>query len=206
VRAPFDGVVSDRKASVGDTAQVGKELLKVIDPRSMRFEGLISADRMADIKIGQRVQFRVNGVDGVDFEGRVARVDAAANSVTRQVEVLVAFVDAAKAPRVAGLYAEGRIDAGAVATPMLPEGALVRGAQGDVHVWRVGNDGTLAKVAVQLGARDERSGEYPLRGGLAEGDRILRSPGATLVDGQRVEFAKTVVPAASATPAVNATR
>ena len=26
LRAPFDGVVSDRKASVGDTAQVGKEL------------------------------------------------------------------------------------------------------------------------------------------------------------------------------------
>ncbi|MFO0124205.1 MAG: efflux RND transporter periplasmic adaptor subunit, partial [Inhella sp.] len=33
VRAPFDGVVSDRRASAGDTAQVGKELLKVIDPR-----------------------------------------------------------------------------------------------------------------------------------------------------------------------------
>ena len=46
VRAPFDGVVSDRKVSVGDTAQVGKELVKVIDPRSMRFEGLVSADRM----------------------------------------------------------------------------------------------------------------------------------------------------------------
>jgi RND family efflux transporter MFP subunit len=36
--APFDGVVADRKLSVGDTAQVGKELLKVIDPRSLRFE------------------------------------------------------------------------------------------------------------------------------------------------------------------------
>src|SRR6185369_11742763 len=27
VRAPFDGVVSDRKVSAGDTAQIGKELL-----------------------------------------------------------------------------------------------------------------------------------------------------------------------------------
>jgi multidrug resistance efflux pump len=34
VRAPFDGVVSDRKVSAGDTAQIGKELLKVIDPRA----------------------------------------------------------------------------------------------------------------------------------------------------------------------------
>src|ERR1700710_90477 len=32
VRAPFDGVVSDRKVSAGDTAAIGKELLTVIDP------------------------------------------------------------------------------------------------------------------------------------------------------------------------------
>ena len=33
-RAPFDGIVSDRKVSAGDTAQIGKELVKVIDPSS----------------------------------------------------------------------------------------------------------------------------------------------------------------------------
>jgi len=61
VRAPFDGVVSDRKASAGDTAQVGKELVKVIDPASMRFEGLVSADSIGAVKAGQAVSFRVNG-------------------------------------------------------------------------------------------------------------------------------------------------
>jgi membrane fusion protein, multidrug efflux system len=191
VRAPFDGVVSERKASVGDTAAVGKELVKVIDPRSMRFEGLVSADRMGDVKVGQRVAFRVNGVDGVEFGGKVQRVDAAANAVTRQVAVLVDFDDASKAPRVAGLYAEGRIEGGAAAAAvaMLPDGAIVRSGQA-AHVWRVGKDGKLAKVAVQLGERDARSGEFALKGGLAEGDVILRNPGSTLVDGQKVEFAK----------------
>jgi membrane fusion protein, multidrug efflux system len=198
VRAPFDGVVSDRKASVGDTAQVGKELLKVIDPRSMRFEGLVSADRMGEVKLGQAVAFRINGVDGVEFAGKVRRVDAAANSVTRQVEVLVAFDDAGRAPRVAGLYAEGRIEgAGAQAAPMLAERAIVRDGAA-AQVWRVGKDGKLAKVAVQLGERDARSGEWRLLGGLAEGDMILRNPRSTLVDGQRVEFAPVAAAAASA--------
>jgi multidrug efflux pump subunit AcrA (membrane-fusion protein) len=41
VRAPFNGVVSARKASAGDTAQIGKELIQVIDPSSMRFEGQV---------------------------------------------------------------------------------------------------------------------------------------------------------------------
>ncbi len=68
VRAPFDGVVSERKASVGDTAAVGKELVKVIDPRGMRFEGLISADRMDEVKTGQRVAFRINGFVNRSFE------------------------------------------------------------------------------------------------------------------------------------------
>ncbi len=189
VRAPFDGVVSERKASVGDTAQVGKELLKVIDPRSMRFEGLVSADRMAEIRIGQRASFRVNGVDGVEFAGKVQRVDAAANSVTRQVEVLVTFDDASKAPRVAGLYAEGRIEGGSAALPMLAEASVVRRGN-EARVWRVGKDGRVALVPVQLGERDPRTGELPLKGGLAEGDQILRNPGSSLVDGQKAEFAK----------------
>lgn len=61
VRAPFDGIVSDRKVSAGDTAQIGKELVKVIDPASMRFEGLVSADAISGVQAGQAVVFRVNG-------------------------------------------------------------------------------------------------------------------------------------------------
>ena len=73
VRAPFDGVVSDRKASAGDTAQIGKELLKVIDPRSMRFEAMVSADHVGEVHPGQAVAFRVNGYGQEEFAGRVRR-------------------------------------------------------------------------------------------------------------------------------------
>jgi membrane fusion protein, multidrug efflux system len=198
VRAPFDGVVSERKASVGDTAAIGKELVKVIDPRGMRFEGLISADRMDEVKTGQRVAFRINGFGDEEFVGTVKRIDATANATTRQVEVMVAFAEGAKAPRVAGLYAEGRIASGGAAVARLADASIVRsGDNGQgTFVWRV-KDGRISKVAVQLGARDERSGEYELKGGLADGDVLLRNPGSGLVDGQRVEMAKAVLPSAS---------
>ncbi len=91
VRAPFDGIVSDRKVSAGDTAQVGKELLKVIDPSSLRFEGFVSADSVGEVKTGQRVWFRIHGFDEREFAGVITRVNPAANSTTRQVEVLVSF-------------------------------------------------------------------------------------------------------------------
>lgn len=193
VRAPFDGVVSERKASVGDTAQVGKELVKVIDPRSMRFEGQIAADRLDEVKVGQAAGFRINGFGDEEFAGKVARIDATANPTTRQVEVIVAFADPRKAPKVAGLFAEGRIAGGGTVPARLPESAIVRD-NGAAAVWRV-KDGRIARVTVQLGERDPRTGEFDLKGGLSDGDAVLRNPSTALVDGQRVELTQ---PAAAA--------
>ncbi len=200
VRAPFDGVLSERKASVGDTAQIGKELVKVIDPGSMRFEGMVSADRMHELKIGQPVRFRVNGYPQSDFSGNIRRIDAAANATTRQVEVLVALAKG-QAPRVAGLYAEGRVEVGTVQALLVPEASLLRSGD-SAFVWRV-QDKMLRKVSVKVGERDARSGEVPLLGGVAQGDRILRQPGSGLVDGQSVELAApvaAVAPVADAAP------
>jgi membrane fusion protein (multidrug efflux system) len=197
-RAPFDGLVSDRKVSAGDTAQIGKELVKVIDPASMRFEGLVSADRMSELKAGETVYFRVNGVENADFQGRVRRIDATANATTRQVAVLVDFVGE-KAPNVAGLYAEGRVQSQTVSALMLPEAAIQR--EGDrSYAWLLAGD-KLSKVSIKLGSRDERLGQYQLLDGLKQGDKILRRPSSTLTDGRKVEMAKAPAAAASATAA-----
>lgn len=185
VRAPFDGIVSDRKVSAGDTAQVGKELLKVIDPTSLRFEGLVSADAIGNVATDQHVWFRIHGFANREFEGRVMRVNPSANVTTRQVEVLVRFADPKQQPNVAGLYAEGRIETQSTASLMLPNAAIVR--EGDnAFAWQV-KDAKLHKAALQLGERDARTGAYALRSGVAEGDQILRFPTSTLKDGQAVQ-------------------
>jgi RND family efflux transporter MFP subunit len=202
VRAPFDGVVSDRKASAGDTASIGKELLKVIDPASMRFAGRVSADKISVVSVGQAVSFRINGYAGQEFRGKVTRVDPSANDVTRQVEVLISINDAKQA-RVSGLYAEGTIEAGAVKAVTLPESVVVR--SGDkTSVWRV-KDKTLNQVELALGARDPRTGYFEVRSGLADGDIILRNPGSSFKEGQSVELVSAKLPA-SAPSAASATK
>jgi membrane fusion protein (multidrug efflux system) len=184
VRAPFDGLVSDRKVSAGDTAQIGKELLKVIDPTSLRFEGFVSADSVGELQTGQHVWFRVHGFAEREFTGLITRVNPAANITTRQVEVLVSFDDAKQQPNVAGLYAEGRVETRSAASLALPSASVIR--EGDnAFAWRV-NGGKLQKVALTLGDRDARTGAYALKGGLAEGDQVLRFPNNTLKDGQEV--------------------
>jgi len=201
VRAPFDGIVSERKVSNGDTAQIGKELIKVIDPASMRFEGLISADRIGTVKVGQSVLFRVNGYPGQNFNGKVKRVDPAANPVSRQVEVLVEFSDKVQ-PKVAGLYAEGRVEAESTNALMIPASALIQA--GDTsYVWRV-KDKQLHKANLDIGTRDERTGQWQVRSGLASGDLVMRSPASTFKDGQKVELSTPKAAAATTAAATSA--
>lgn len=199
VRAPFDGVVSERKVSAGDTASIGKELLKVVDPTSMRFAGRISTDKVSQVKVGQPVHFRINGYGNQDFRGTVMRVDPSANDVTRQVEVLVSFADAAQ-PRVAGLYAEGNIETTKVSALTLPESALVK-AGDKTSVWRI-KDQKLNKVDLVVGPRDARTGYYEVRGGLSDGETVLRTPSSNFKDGQTVEMA-SAKPARAASAAAS---
>jgi membrane fusion protein (multidrug efflux system) len=186
VRAPFDGIVSDRKVSAGDTAAIGKELLKVIDPTSMRYEGRVSADKISTVKVGQRVSYHINGYGERQFTGVVKRIDPAANEVTRQVEVLVGLTG--EQPRVSGLYAEGRIDAESSSALMVPESALVK--SGDkTFAWKVNAGKQLVKADLQVGARDQRTGAWEVKSGLAAGDLVLRAPNSSLKDGQPVQMA-----------------
>ena len=184
VRAPFDGIVTDRKVSAGDTAQVGKELLKVIDPNSMRFEAMVSADHVGEVKAGQSVSFRVNGYGEQDFKGKVRRVNPSANATTRQVELLVDFVGE-KQPRLAGLYAEGRLETQTRAALTVPATAVVRDGE-KASAFRVKGD-KLQKVGINVGERDSRTGEFVVTSGLAEGDRVIRYPSAMLKDGQTIQ-------------------
>jgi RND family efflux transporter MFP subunit len=185
VRAPFQGVVSARKASAGDTAQIGKELIQVIDPGSMRFEGQVSADQMSILKVGQRVTFRINGVaqtgDQLGSSGRIKRIDGAANPITRQVSVIVE-ISGKDRPPVAGLFAEGVIETSTQSALMIPESCLRR--EGDkVFAW-VLDGNKIVKRSIQLGDRDTRLGEWVVNSGLVAGEKILRTTSSSLKDGQ----------------------
>jgi RND family efflux transporter MFP subunit len=184
VRAPFDGIVASRKVSSGDTATMGKELVQVIDPASLRMEALVPAERVGELRVGQAVKVRVQGVEPADREGRIRRIDSVAQPVSRQVAVVVDLASGAgRSGLIAGLYAEGSVDVQAPTVLALPETALVR--DGDkMTVWAL-QGGTLKRVQVTVAPRDVRTGLFVVTQGLKAGDQVLRSPGSRPVDGQR---------------------
>lgn len=195
VRAPFAGIVGSRLVSNGDTAQVGKALLKVIDPTSMRFEGFVAANQIGLIEVGQVVNFRINGAHTKSFRGLVERINPVADTNTRQVGVQVVIPN--NEHLTVGLFAEGNVQSNAEKVPSIPESSLIQ--QGDhIYVWRV-QTGVLHKVEIKLGKRDVESGDYEVVSGIREADTILRHPRGLLVEGARVTFEKTPAPTSQAT-------
>ena len=188
---------SARAVSAGDTAQLGKELLTVLDVGTMRFAGNIAADQVGRVQPGAAVNFRVNGYPDRRFEGQVQRVNPVADAATRQVQVLVSLPNT-DVTWVAGLYAEGRIDVASRPALLVPESALV--SDGDTHsVWQV-QEGVLRKIAVQLGERDERLGRYEVLSGLSVGAQVLRHPVGAMKEGVAIQLTSEI--AASASSAV----
>ena len=177
---------------------MGSEMCIRDSPSSMRFAGRVSADKISVVKVGQAVSFRINGYTGQEFRGKVTRVDPSANDVTRQVEVLVSL-DEARQARVAGLFAEGAIEASNMKALTLPESVLMR--SGDkASVWRV-KANTLSQIGLVLGARDPRTGNFEVRSGLTDGDVILRNPSSSYKEGQSAEIVSAKAPAAAASAA-----
>jgi hypothetical protein len=138
------------------------------------------------VKIGQRVNFRINGVgqstDQLSSQGTVKRIDGAANPVTRQVSVIVA-INAKDKPPVVGLFAEGVIEASTKPAVMLAESSLRR--EGDkVFAW-VLDGNKIVKRGIQLGGRDTRLGNWVVNSGLSAGEKVLRTANSNLKDGQQ---------------------
>ena len=77
----------------------------------------------------------------------------------------------------------------------------------DIYIRELGIPDPLASVIatralVALGARDPRTGDIEVRGGLKEGDTILRNPSSSFKEGQIVEMVSAKPPAAAASAAV----
>lgn len=188
IRAPFAGIVSNREISNGDTVQIGKALLNVIDPDSIYFEGFISADGVLQVKVGQLVTFHVGGYREQIFAGVVDRINPMADPSTRQVGVQVKIINDNNL--TVGLFAEGHVQTQAVQSLSVLNSCLVQ--EGDKnYVWRIYH-GVLNKIEVKLGPRDLQSGNYSILSGLQEGDQVLRHPRGALFEGLSVKIEQLV--------------
>jgi RND family efflux transporter MFP subunit len=182
VRAPFRGVVSSRRASIGDVVAPGTELLTIIDPSSMRLEALVPSDRIADVRPGATVQFRIRGMEGA-IEGKVDRLDSTADPVTRQVAVFVTLPNTG-GKLIAGLFAEGRIQTTTRNGVVVPLAAVDE--TGAVPVVTRVVDGKAQRIEVTLGVRQSETEQVEITQGLSAGDVVVVGSAKAIAPGTPV--------------------
>ena len=182
VRAPFDGIVSERQADAGDVVQVGAPLFSIVDPRRLRLEASVPAENIGRLRQGTEVEFTVTGVDR-RITGRIDRVNPVVDSTTRQVRIYVAIPNLDQT-LVAGLFAEGRVATDTKRAVAVPVAAIdSRGNTPKVHVIQRGR---VAETEVQTGVRDDAAELVEIQAGLAAGDTVLLGSAQGVTPGSRV--------------------
>lgn len=183
IRTPFDGRIAARNVTAGDAVQPGMDLFTVIDPTTMRLEAEIPAEHLGAARIGTPARFRVRGYPAVTFRGTVERVGPAADSATRQIEIVISIPNATGA-LVANLFADGRIESEVRRALVIPEDAVDETGPGP-SVLAV-RQGRADRVDVVLGLRDEEMGKVEVTAGLFPGDTVLVGTARTITEGTPV--------------------
>jgi membrane fusion protein (multidrug efflux system) len=194
VRAPISGVVSDRPANAGDIVAPGTPLVTIIDPSSMRLEAAVSSDQVALVKPGAKVRFRVRGLSADEFTGTIDRLSPSADPVTRQVTIFVTLPNIG-GKLIAGLFAEGRVDAETRRGVIVPLGAVDESGPTPL-ITRI-RDGKAERVPVTLGLRQSEAELVEVTAGIAEGDVVILGAARTLAPGTPVKVVGPVSPTAA---------
>lgn len=179
VRAPDDGVISSRSATVGAVVPAGVELFRLIRQGRLEWRAEVPADQLALVKPGQAVQ--LTPVGGPVIAGRVRMVAPTVDAATRQGLVYVDLPQPGAAK--AGMFARGEIVLGEDEASTLPQSAVLL-RDGFHVVFVIGADGTVAERKVEVGRR--AGDRIELIDGLPAGARLVASGGAFLADGDLV--------------------
>ncbi len=183
VRAPFAGVVGQRFVSLGDYVNSDTRLvsLQTVTPQRASFQ---VPERYADqLKLGQRVSFRVAALPGRDFSGKVDFVDPMVKLPGRTIMVK-AVVPNPRRELQSGMFIEARLatDVRPKAV-VIPEDAVLP-LQGASFVWVV-NNGKATRRQVELGVRTP--GFVEVKNGVESNEQVVVGGQERLAEGAPVQ-------------------
>ena len=193
--APALAVVATREAEAGSTVVAGQAVLRLVDPASLWVKLRVDQGRSAGLAPGLVARIALRSRPGEMAQGRVARVELLADSVTEERLAMVAF-DTLPAGVSVGEMAEVTLQLPATAESLLLPNAAVVQHEGKTGVWRLTN-GALAFVPVTLGAQG-LDGSVQVLSGLDEGDTVVLYSQSALKPDARIAVVDQLVPAGGA--------
>lgn len=190
VTAPDSGVITSRTVSVGQIAQAGAEMLRMLRQNRVEWQAQVPEAQMRLIKEGQSVQ--ITTVDGAQLTGKVRAVSPTVQPTTR---IGIAYVDILDGQARPGMFARGQIQTGEGRALLLPVASVVM-QDGYSYVFVLKDNNLVERRQVQpAGVQGDH---VQVSAGVAAGEVIAVTGAGFLKDGDTVRIAE--VAAAQATP------
>jgi membrane fusion protein (multidrug efflux system) len=206
IRAPIAGIVSKRHVQAGDKVAPDMPVYTIVGLSELTLEAQVPTTDIPRVKVGQSVDFKVDGFQGRAFSGKVARINPTVENGSRAMLVYIAVANTDGALR-GGMFAKGSITTErSKAAPLVPVAAL-RQENGQQVVYQVAN-GVVVAQPVKLGLRSDDAGLAEVTSGLAQGANVIISRLDTVKPGTKVKLAVPAAPAPASTskPAMLAQR
>jgi RND family efflux transporter MFP subunit len=179
VTAPDSGIITSRTVTIGQVAQAGAEMLRLLRQGRVEWRGEVPEARLAELEAGQRVT--VTTADRAQFNGRIRVV---APTVTDQSRTGLVYVDLDTDARLRpGMFARGEIEIGRGPALTLPLESVVS-SDGYSYAFVVRPDRTVERRRIQTGAI--LGATIEVTSGLEAGEAVVAKGAGFLKDGDLV--------------------
>jgi RND family efflux transporter MFP subunit len=180
VRAPFAGVVTEKRAEAGQMATPGAPLLTIEQSGAYRLEAAVEESMLGAIRVGQNVLV-VLDIMAQSMAGKVTEIVPAIDPVSRSFLVKISLPGS---PLLrSGLFGRLRIPRGSHPALTVPADAVLQ--RGDIQTVFVADNGVARARLISTGQKQEAKLE--VLSGLQPGERIVYPRPAQIADGVRIE-------------------
>jgi RND family efflux transporter MFP subunit len=181
VRAPFAGVVTEKKADAGTFASPGLPLFTVEDTRRYRLDAAVDETDVHLVRADETVPVYLDSVEGAEFKGKVAQIVPSADPASRSFTVKIELP--ADARLRSGLFGRARIPRGTRSALAIPRTTVVeRGQLRGVYVIDANRIAQLRYVALGQPSGDT----VEVLSGLQDGEKLVAAPGDRELGGKQI--------------------
>ena len=170
LKAPLDGVIIERKSTVGELVDKTSEIYTISDPLDLWVLAEIRERDIAAVKVGQDASFTVLAYPGEKFHGKVVRIGNHVEVESRTLEVRIEAEN--KDGRLKpGMFADVEITTGAICDALvIPDNAIQ--SDGEDQIVFVALDANhFEKRVVRLGRNE--GGAVQVLEGVKAGEKVV---------------------------------
>jgi RND family efflux transporter MFP subunit len=168
--APITGRVSARIVQPGERLPVDGRVITIADVSQLELAASLAAAEAAQLALGANVTLTVEGMEQTPLTGRIERINPSAALGSRSIEVYARIPNPEFRLR-GGLFAQGRVTAGAVSEAVVVPASAVREEASRKVVYVLAGE-RLSRREVRTGEVQE--GWVVIQQGIAAGDQVVR--------------------------------